>query len=46
MTWRHGRAWHEVCLNCGHKKQDHGPPPDTRCHKAYCPCHWFKTTFL
>ena len=37
---------HDVCLNCGHGKQDHGPPPEPRCHKAYCSCNGFKTTLL
>ena len=28
-------AFHDTCLSCGHM-QDHGPPPEPRCHKAYC----------
>ena len=28
MAWP---AWHDICLNCGHKKQDHCP--DSRCQR-------------
>jgi hypothetical protein len=28
MAWP---DWRDICLNCGHKKEDHGP--DSRCQR-------------
>lgn len=36
---------HDICLSCGHKKDDHNPD-GPRCNKPFCPCLGFKTTFL
>jgi len=29
---------HDICLRCGHKRDDHDRGYDSRCQRAYCPC--------
>jgi len=36
---------HNVCLNCGHRKDEHSSD-GSRCHNDLCLCRGFKTTFL
>ena len=36
----------DVCLSCGHNRQDHNPGDDARCHSPHCPCLKFKSTKL
>ena len=35
---------HDICLNCGHKRNDHDN--DSRCQNDMCPCLGFKSTTL
>jgi len=36
---------HDICLNCGHRKDEH-TPDGSRCQNDYCPCLRFRTTLL
>lgn len=36
---------HDICLSCGHKKDEHGSD-GAQCHNGFCPCLRFKTTLL
>ena len=38
--------WGDICLDCGHKVQDHTPGKSSHCNKPYCPCNEFKVTLL
>lgn len=41
----HVMQLHNICLSCGHRKDEHDPD-GTRCHNDLCPCSRFKTTLL
>lgn len=37
-------ALHDICLSCGHKRNDH--VNDSRCHNDMCPCSGYRSTTL
>ena len=35
-----------ICLRCGHKREEHNRGNDSRCQKVYCPCLKFRLSTL